>query len=679
MFGRSQPSQGAAVMNPGVAPAARTVDDLFKPAEWDRLSDADRAQLIAPFPALAVQTGQGDSLLRSNAPTEVQDWIAAVTRRTFQPQVAAAVGNWLDLAPANTHLFVGGALFFGTPQLVASVARQKLANWPTPSSYVYVPDPDALGRPLLLTLPIGTGRAFARALAQTLGVIAQQWGDAANRQQALTTGFDALLSSAPAAAQDYLKQLQAALAQIDAGEQFPWTGDDTPPIGAVAPEPDVTKGAPVVEASLTVPDSDLILQANGGVLIATPSNVNLDKMLATLVTRQYIPSDGLPPVPISLRVVLVADGDAYNNLWSNSDVIGQLFRYEVWTQDITPWTRDAEATYAAYATGVARYNGVPDLGPSGVARLVQEGARRTDGLNRSRLSTDLMLLHDIVVEAGNVAKTRGSSSIAAEDINAILEQRRMLQRAGVYWTQEAILSGESITPTAGAAVGQINGLGIIGGHPWEGIFAVPTRISATSSPSRDEQLVDIEREGGQADDTHVRGLLTMEGYFASRYGQKLPLALAARIRFEQAHGATGGDSASAAELFALLSALADLPIRRSIAVTGAVGQYGELQVIGGINFKIEGFWDLCRVRRNQGEQPPWGYGVIFPAANVRDLMLRPAVAQSIATEGWFNVWPVNTVDEALPLLMGVPAATVHERVEARLRDYVSVQAQLQRR
>ena len=202
----------------------------------------------------------------------------------------------------------------------------------------------------------------------------------------------------------------------------------------------------------------------------------------------------------------------------------------------------------------------------------------------------------------------------------------------------------------------------------------PMRISATVAPGKDEQVLDIECEASQADDSHLRGLLTMEGYFANQYAQKSPLSLAARIRFEQEHGATGGDSASAAELFALLSALSDIPIRRSIAVTGAVGQYGELQPIGGVNFKIEGFWDLCRVRRNLGEQQEGGYGVIIPATNMRDLMLHAQVAQSITAEGWFHVWPVNTVDEAIPLLMGVTTTALHERVEKRLHDYAALQS-----
>jgi predicted ATP-dependent protease len=197
------------------------------------------------------------------------------------------------------------------------------------------------------------------------------------------------------------------------------------------------------------------------------------------------------------------------------------------------------------------------------------------------------------------------------------------------------------------------------------------RISATASPGREEELIDVEREAAQADAEHVRGVMTVEGYLAQRYAQR-PLALAVRIRFEQEHGGTGGDSASTAILFALLSALAEAPIRRSLAITGAVGQYGEIQPIGGVNVKIEGFWELCRARRAAGEQVEGGYGVIIPATNIRDVMLRREVATSIANEGWFQVWAVGTVDDAIPPLMGISAEALHSRVEQRLSRFASL-------
>ena len=658
------------------AQALRTMDALLKPTEWEKLADAERAQAAAPFAALRETATRGAAILRASAPVALQDWIASLTSRVLQPYVAAGVASWLATAPENAHLYVGGSASLGTPQLVASVARQNVANWPTPSSYCYVPDPTSLNQPRLLPLPLGTSDAFTQTLSDALRTISKGWDDAASRPQTINALFDTLRSAAPAPGQTYLDGLRTALLQLVGPDAaFPWAGDDSaPPLGSVTPEPSVTSGAPVVEAtdpsgSLT----DVLLQANGGVLIVSPATIDIGKLLPLLVARELTLQDGLPPLPLDVRVVLVGSGDAYDSLWSNSDTIAQIFRYELWSQDIVTWNRDAEATYAALFAGVAQYYGLPAPSPAAVGRLIQEGSRRADGLNRQRLIGDLLVLHDIIVEAGKAARNRAATTIAGEDVDAILNQRRAVQRANIFWVQSGILAGESITPTAGVAVGQINGLGVLEVHPSEGTFAVPMRISATVVPAKGEQLLDIEREAAQTDESHVRGLLTMEGYFANQYGQRYLLALAARIRFEQEQGGTGGDSASAAELFTLLSALSGIPLRRSIAVTGAVGQYGEIQPIGGVNYKIEGFWDLCRIRRQQGEQADGGYGVLMPASNAGDLMLHSAVAESILTEGWFSVYLADTIDDALPVVMGVPAAEVHDRVERRLRAYALLQ------
>ncbi len=675
MFRRSQPGvETATATKTSVAQPLRVMNDLLRPADWDGLSDADRAQLTAQFPALGERAARGEELLRVAPPEPLQNWIAAVVGRYFQPQVAAAVRSWLDTAPETAHLFVGGSEVQGVPQLVVAAAREKVARWPAPSSYCYVPNPEAPDQaPLLLTLPLGKADAFGQALGEALNAVRQAWANPANRAPAVATNFDALISAAPPEGQAYLARLRAVLLQLAAsGSDFPWDGrDNAPPVASVTPEP--KDGAQVVDA--TGPEQDLnsaLLRANGGVLVVSDS-IDFKGLMRALFQRELSLQDGWPAVPLSVRVILLGDDDDYGN------IPDAVFRYEAWAQDIVHWDRNAEATYAALSTGVAAYYALPAPSAGAVARLIQEGSRRADSINRTRLTTNLLLLHDLIVEAGKLTRMRNETAIAPETIDAVLEQRRALQRFNIDYVQEAIVTGENITPTSGTAVGQINGLAILAAHPWEAIFAIPCRISATVAPGEGEHVLDVEREAGQTDESHVRGLLAMEGYFIGQYGQDFSLSLAARIRFEQEQNSMGGDSASAAELFALLSALANLPMRRSIAVTGAVGQYGEIQPIGGVNFKIQGFWDLCRIRRQQGEQPEGGYGVIIPAANVRDLMLRPAVAASIANEGWFSVWPVSTVDEALPLLMGVPAATVHERAEQRLRHYAQLQAQSRRR
>ena len=200
-----------------------------------------------------------------------------------------------------------------------------------------------------------------------------------------------------------------------------------------------------------------------------------------------------------------------------------------------------------------------------------------------------------------------------------------------------------MTATYGAAIGQINGLGIYEVHPSEGAFAVPMRISAIVSVGKDESVLDIERVAEQADAEHVRGMMTMEGYLANRYGQDRPVSLAARS-LRAAPVARVAIAPQARNCSRCSRRWRRFRFAGRWRSRARLGQYGEIQPIGGVNTKIEGFFDLCRARRAAGEQPAGGYGVIIPAVNTRDLMLRPNVAYSIAQEGWFSIWPINWVD-----------------------------------
>jgi predicted ATP-dependent protease len=563
-----------------------------------------------------------------------------------------------------------------------------------PAEYCYVPDPAALDQAYLLALPPGSGKVFAKLIDQALRSITSAWSaggseDGATQQnpplpEVIAKAFDSLEAGSPVSARDYNGKLRASFAALAAaGADLPASYDDMatwlvrPASGSGSSE-GKPSGAPVVVGTLFQEKlDDLLIRANGGVLILPASDLlvvdgSWPILNAALTTRSHVVKAGWPRLPLSLRVALVGDGALYNALSEAPGEFSRLFRYEAWCNSSADWTRDNEAAYAVLADGVSRRYGLPAFDASGVARLIEEGSRRVDGLNRTHLSTDLVLLHDLALEAGRAAEGRSAVSTGGVDVETILSRRRAWQGETGRRVREAILSGQEITPTTGSAVGQVNGLGIYEYHPPEGNFAVPIRISATVSPGGDERVLDIEQEANQADADHVRGEMTVEGYLAARYGQNHPIDLVARIRFEQEHGTLGGDSASGGLLFALLSALAEVPIRFSYAVTGAVGQYGELQPIGGVNTKIEGFWDLCRLRRAQGEQPEGGYGVIIPAINARDLMLRSDVAHSIAQEGWFHIWPVSTVDEAMSLLTGLAARDLHARVEKRLQRFYEI-------
>ncbi len=704
MWGRRK-NAAASVTQPGTRATERSralsgVDDLRRRASWEGLSDGERGALRSAFASFPASVHAGAELA-ANAEDDwaVQQWVAALVAPGFQSEPAQVIRAWLDDTTPHAHLYIGGAAGQGRTSLVASLARQVMAQRPAPHDFCYVPEPSALDQAYLLALPSGTGKAFAGAIDQTLRQLTSAWSgdsdgapataapDAAPRTlaQLVAQAFAPLEAPAFESARAYVGRLRAAFDALAAAQaDLPVGYDDLATwlvrssSGASA---DGQTGAPVVIGTL-IRDKldDLLIRANGGLLILPASDLlAVDgawlNLSAALSSRGLQVKAAWPSVPLTARVALVGDSGPYNALASAAGDFTRLFRYETWLNSTISWSASGEAAYATLADGAALYHGLPAFDPSGVARLVEEGARRGDGLNRSYLSADLILLRDLAVEAGSQARARGASATGGADVTAALQRRRTLQGANARRVREAILSGQANTPTAGAAVGQINGLGIYEFHPSEGNFAVPTRISATVSPGRDERLLDIEREAEQADADHVRGAMTIEGYLAYRYGQARPLNLVARLRFEQEHGTTGGDSASGAILFALLSALAQVPIRYSYAVTGAVGQYGEMQPIGGVNTKIEGFWELCRARRAQGEKVDGGYGVLIPAINARDLMLRDEVAEAITSEGWFHIWLINTVDDALPLLTGLPASDIHARVEQRLQRFHELRSQ----
>jgi predicted ATP-dependent protease len=225
--------------------------------------------------------------------------------------------------------------------------------------------------------------------------------------------------------------------------------------------------------------------------------------------------------------------------------------------------------------------------------------------------------------------------------------------------QEEIVRGSLLIDTEGERIAQVNGLAAV--QLGDFVFGTPQRITARVRLGAG-RVVDIERESQLGGPIHSKGVLILSGYLAGRYAPSKPLSLAASLVFEQSYGGVEGDSASSAELYALLSALARVPVRQSLAVTGSVNQHGDIQAIGAVNEKIEGFFDLCRARGLAGQR------VIIPEANVKNLMLREDVVAAVE-RGSFAVHAVRTVDEGIELLTGVPAAEIHARVEARLAEF----------
>ena len=358
------------------------------------------------------------------------------------------------------------------------------------------------------------------------------------------------------------------------------------------------------------------------------------------------------PIPLNVKVVVIGDPLLHHLLSEVDPDVSELFRVVAEFDDRVPRTPENQILFARELAGMVRAGSLRPLDRSAVARVIDHAARLAG--DTRELSTSWRDLETVLDEADHSVKQRGGEVVTAEDIARAIEtrvhRRDILQKR----IQEAILRGTLLVDSDGERVGQVNGLSVveIGGIP----FSWPTRITATTRVG-EGKVVDIEREVELGGAVHSKGVLILSSYFASRYTRQIPLSLSASLVFEQSYGGIEGDSASLAELCALLSSLADVPIRQAVAVTGSVNQLGQVQAIGGVNDKIEGFFEICDARGLTGEQ-----GVVIPASNVPHLMLRDDVVAA-CERGLFHVWAVETVDDAIELLTGVQAGVADEQGE----------------
>ncbi|HEY6057405.1 MAG TPA: ATP-binding protein [Candidatus Limnocylindrales bacterium] len=375
------------------------------------------------------------------------------------------------------------------------------------------------------------------------------------------------------------------------------------------------------------------------------------------------------PIPLQVKVVLVGDRPLYYLLCAMDPDFPELFKVEADFEDRIERTPETELRYARLVGTLARREGLRPLERAAVGRVIEYTSRLAE--DAERMSTHMRSVSDLIREADHFAARSGHAHTAAADVQEAIEAR--LRRAGRLreGSLEAIGRGTLLIETQGARVGQVNGLTVV--ELGESRFGTPTRITARVRLGRGE-VVDIEREVELGGPIHSKGVLILGGFLGGRFGLERPLTLHASLVFEQSYGAVEGDSASLAELCALLSALAEVPIRQSLAVTGSVNQHGIVQPIGGVNEKIEGFFDTCRARGLAD-----GEGVIVPDANRQNLMLRDDVAAACAA-GEFTIFAVSTVDEAVELLTGLaageraadgtyPESTLNRLVEDRLATF----------
>ena len=350
------------------------------------------------------------------------------------------------------------------------------------------------------------------------------------------------------------------------------------------------------------------------------------------------------PIPLDLKIALVGDRLLYYLLCEHDPDFLELFKVQADFEEEIDRSHETDLLYAQLIGTIARREGIRPLDRGAVARVIEQAARLIG--DTEKLSTHMRSVSDLVREADHWAGDAGKERLTADDVQRAIDAR--LRRAGRLRerVQEAIRRGTILIDTDGARIGQVNGLSVT--QLGELAFGMPTRITARVRLGRGD-VVDIEREVELGGPIHSKGVLILAGFLGGRFAAERPLTLHASLVFEQSYSGVEGDSASLAELCALLSSLSGLPIRQDLAITGSVNQHGAVQPIGGVNEKIEGFFDVCAARGLTGEQ-----GVIIPAANRKNLMLRRDVVEA-AEAGRFRVYAVETVDEAIALLTGRPA------------------------
>ncbi len=385
------------------------------------------------------------------------------------------------------------------------------------------------------------------------------------------------------------------------------------------------------------------------------------------------------PIPLDIKVILMGDRLLYYLLSQYDPDFSELFKVAADFDD--EFKRDAESqqAYAQLIAAIVRREQLRPFDRSAVCRVIEHAARLVS--DAERLTAQLQTIVDLLEEADHWARQAGAEVVNAQHVQqAIDAQIFRADRLRERMLEETLRETIHIE-TTGERVGQINGLSVL--QLGNFAFGRPSRITATVHMGRGE-VIDIEREVAMGGPIHSKGVLILASLLRSRYASDRPLSLGASLVFEQSYGGVDGDSASSAEFYALLSAIAQVPIKQSLAVTGSVDQHGRVQAIGGVNEKIEGFFDLCNSRGLTGDQ-----GVLIPASNVQHLMLRQDVIDAVAA-GKFHIYPVEHVDQGIEILTGVPAGerdeagnypegSINQRVEARLAQLAEKRKEFDRR
>jgi lon-related putative ATP-dependent protease len=417
-----------------------------------------------------------------------------------------------------------------------------------------------------------------------------------------------------------------------------------------------------VTTDFTLVKAGLLHQANGGYIILQArdvlNNVQSWEALKRVLRSRHITIENIKeqmglvavsslkpePIPIDVKVVLVGSAQIYQLLYELDDDFSKLFKIKVDFDDEMDRTEENILKLSRFVSSFCSREKTLHFDRGGIAKIVDYASRLVE--DQQKLTTRFNDLAEIMCEACTWAELDGARYVGAVHVKRAVAEKK--HRSDKYDERllELIKEGTIMIDTEGEVTGQINGLSILDMGDYS--FGKPSRITAATYMG-ESGIVNIEREIEMSGTSHSKGVLILNGYIGQKYAQKMPLSLSASLCFEQLYGGVDGDSASSAELYAILSSLAETPIKQSIAVTGSVNQRGEIQPIGGATRKIEGFFELCRLRGLDGS-----HGVIIPHQNVKNLVLDDEVVDAVR-EGKFHIYPVSTIDEGMEILTGVRA------------------------
>lgn len=433
--------------------------------------------------------------------------------------------------------------------------------------------------------------------------------------------------------------------------------------------------------------SGLFHKANGGYLIVQAQDIlsapqawealrrviktkeiNMDairEQLGTVVAPTLKPE----PIPANIKIIMIGSSYYYELLSTYDEEFDKFFKIRADFDYEMPRSQENMLKIAQFIKGFTMREKTMDFDVSAVCAVVEYSSRAAERQNK--LSTRFNHLAEILGEAAAWAKLDGAEMVTAKHVQKTIVEKEDRLRLYEEKLDEMLEENVIMIDVDGAEVGQINGLAVLDMGSYA--FGNPSRITATTYVGK-SGIVNIEKEARMSGQTHDKGVQIITGYLGQTYAQKFPLSLSCRVCFEQNYNGIDGDSASSTELYCILSSLAELPIRQDLAVTGSVNQKGEIQAIGGVTYKIEGFFDLCKKRGLTGKQ-----GVIIPVSNIRDLVLKDEVVEAVK-EGVFHIYPISTIDEGIALLMSTPAGekdekgeyppdSVHGKVMAKLKAF----------